>query len=383
MGAIGGLLGLNGGVQGTGANLTPGVTPGQLNTAYGGAQGALGSQQALLQALQGQGALGNQSQVYNQLQGVVNGTGPNPAQAQLAQATGQNVANQAALMAGQRGAGANVGLLARQAAQQGANTQQQAVGQAANLQANQSLNALGQAGNIANTQAANQIGATEANTQANLAQQQQLQNANSAMNQNQTAIATEGMKGQQSAVGGVLGGLGHVLGLADGGGVPAKEGPMSYLGRALAGGSSSAAPQNALQQGMQSFIGGVANQLRSTPAPLTSGLQMPQVGSSLVVAAPTLGVNTALSGPGTMPAGPSLGRYQLASGGDVGKKLKSGGKVPGNAKVPGNSPVNDNVSAMLSPGEGVIDRETMGHPGVVGDAARFVMAYVNSKKGKQ
>ena len=165
MGAWSGLLGNNNGANGTGfstpqgANITNPTNPGQINNAYSGNQTALAQQQALLQALQAQGGLGNQSQVYNQLQGVVNGTGPNPAQAQLAQATGTNVANQAALMAGQRGAGSNVGLIARQAGQQGAATQQNAVGQAATLQANQSLNALNSAGSIANTQVANQIGA--------------------------------------------------------------------------------------------------------------------------------------------------------------------------------------------------------------------------------
>ncbi len=80
------------------------------------------------------------------LQGIANGTGPNPAQAMLNQQTGANVAQQAALMAGQRGAGANVGLMARQAAQQGAGIQQQAVGQGATMQANQSLGAIGQMG---------------------------------------------------------------------------------------------------------------------------------------------------------------------------------------------------------------------------------------------
>ena len=199
------MLGLNGGINGTGQNLTAGTNSAQLNTAYGGAQNSLQSQQALLNAIQGQNGLGNQSQIYNQLQGVVNGTGPNPAQAQLAQATGTNVANQAALMAGQRGAGANVGLMARQAAQQGANTQQQAAGQAATLQAQQSLGALGQAGNLANTQAANQIAATGANTQAQQNEQSMLQNANSSMNQQQAGLAGQQMQGQQGIIGGLLG----------------------------------------------------------------------------------------------------------------------------------------------------------------------------------
>lgn len=122
-----------------------------------GAQGtALSQQQAMNNQLSGaagsgiqaqQSALAAQQDLAAQYQGIANGTGPNPAQAMLNQQTGANVANQAALMAGQRGAASNVGLIARQAAQQGAATQQQAVGQGATMQAQQSLNALGQIGN--------------------------------------------------------------------------------------------------------------------------------------------------------------------------------------------------------------------------------------------
>lgn len=231
MGAISGLLGTAGGINGTGMNgpadayTERGVTQGQVGTAYTGNQNALAGQGALLDALKGQNGLANQSQVYNQgqnlagqlgglnsvgaqgaamgqqgalnqgltglnapgamgaamnqqgalagqlggaggigaqtgaigglqnvlaaqqgtagqLQGIANGTGPNPAQAALNQSTGQNIAAQAALMAGQRGAGSNVGLLARQVAQQGAATQQQAVGQGATMQAQQQLAAI-------------------------------------------------------------------------------------------------------------------------------------------------------------------------------------------------------------------------------------------------
>ena len=142
MGAVGGLIGINGGNSGTGFSTPSGTNAAQLQTAYTGNQNALTSQQNLLNALQQQNGLGNQTNVYNQLQGVASGQGPNPAQAMLNQETGQNVANQAALMAGQRGASQNVGLMARQAAQQGANLQQQAVGQGASMQAQQGLNAL-------------------------------------------------------------------------------------------------------------------------------------------------------------------------------------------------------------------------------------------------
>lgn len=236
MGSIGGMLGLGGGASGTGfappaqTGLTAGTTADQLKTSYTGNQDALTQQQALVTALQAQNGLGNQSSVFNQLQGVANGTGPNPAQAQLAQATGANTANQAALMAGQRGSGQNVGLIARQAALQGAANQQNAAGQAATMQANQSLNALGQLGGIANTQAANQIGATTANTSAQQQEQNILQGANSAYNTANVAqqgnvnnanasLAQTGMQGQQAVIGGLLQGAGSAasLGKAHGG----------------------------------------------------------------------------------------------------------------------------------------------------------------------
>lgn len=90
---------------------------------------------------QQQDVYGQQQQLAQALLAQSQGQGPNPAQHQLAQATGQNVMNQGALMAGQRGAAANPALMARLAAQQGAQTQQQAAGQAATLQAQQQLSA--------------------------------------------------------------------------------------------------------------------------------------------------------------------------------------------------------------------------------------------------
>jgi hypothetical protein len=235
MGAIGGLLGLSGGVNGsgfaapTGTNIQSPVTGQQADNAYLGTQNGLNSQAALLNALQGQDGLANQSNVYNQLQGVANGTGPNPAQAMLAQSTGQNVANQASLAAGQRGASSNVGLLARQAAQTGSNAQQQAAGQAATMQANQSLNALTSMGNMANTQAANEIGATQDLSQAQQSEQANLlnsiagvNNANVSMqgniNSSNTSLANQLTQGQQGMIGGMMQGASSAMSSLAGGG---------------------------------------------------------------------------------------------------------------------------------------------------------------------
>lgn len=339
-GPLGGLIGSAGGMNGTGisgpegAPIQQGVDLGQVGGAYQGAQQGLAQQQDLLNALKGQNGIGNQSDVFKQgqqiaqqqadangigkqnavfgslsdiknqqagtaqqYQNIANGTGPNPAQAALNNATGQNVANQAALMASQRGAGANVGLLARQAAQQGAATQQQAVGQGAQMQAQQQIAglqglagqqaAMGQtavnAGNLATQQAAaqqaqqqalagqaatqvgQQIGATTGLSQGQQSEQGQLlgginaQNSAAVGSQNSVNAANAGMAntvttGQQGVIGGAFNGLGAVIGKAQGGVVhhmavggqlapvsPEPAGPISSFGKFLSGWAS---PQN-------------------------------------------------------------------------------------------------------------------------------------------
>lgn len=230
MGAISGLLGTAGGANGSGfaapssvATLNP-TTVDQANQSYQNALQGLGNQAQFVNALQNNAGVDNQANVYNQLQGVVNGTGPNPATAQLAQATGANTANQAALMAGQRGSSSNVGLMARQAAMQGANNQQQAIGQAATTQANQSLNALNSAGTIAGNQVnqaqqgfqgyntaaqglqSNVLGGIAAQNNANVGMQSNLNTANA-------GLAESMEKGQA----GMLGGPGATMSLAQGG----------------------------------------------------------------------------------------------------------------------------------------------------------------------
>lgn len=233
MGAVSGLIGTAGGFGGSGvsapelAHISNPVTSAQLKDQYGNAVTGLQQQQDFLKAIQAQNGLQNQSNVYNQLQGVANGTGPNPALAQLQQATGTNVANQAALMAGQRGAGQNAGLIARQAAQQGANIQQQAAGQAATMQAQQSLNALNQMGNLATNQAGQEANATNAYSNSAQGEQGQLLNGygnyNNAMVGSQTGVnaANAGIIAQSAkSQTGIFGGIGAGMAMAQGGMVP-------------------------------------------------------------------------------------------------------------------------------------------------------------------
>lgn len=269
-GGIGGLLGLNNTFQAAGAPVQAGTNASQLNAAYTGVQGAINNQTALQAQAAQQGGFNNQANVFNQQQALANqlqeqslGGGPNPALAQLNQATGQNVANQAALMASQRGASANPGLIAREAAQQGAATQQQAVGQAATMRAQQQLAAEQQlAGQQAQLQgvAANQIGAqgqaTTNLTNAQLGEQGQLQQANTALNNNvaaqqgninnvnsQVAQANansnsnvlSGIANAASSVGSFIGGL-----FAHGGPVALAEGGKVNLGTVGGPGASAA-----------------------------------------------------------------------------------------------------------------------------------------------
>lgn len=211
-------------ILGGGANFQPqGATETQANQSLAQAQGfnanlgtALASQQQLAAGMQP--GIANQNTMFgqeqglaNQLQGVANGTGPNPAQMQLNQATGQNVANQAALMAGMRGGNANAGLMARQIGQQGAGIQQQAAGQAATLGAQQQLGAMGQLGGLQGQMVAQQQAAL--GQQANIANMQ-AQNAaglygtqlGSLGNQNNVNMqqALQAQKVGQQALGGGL-----------------------------------------------------------------------------------------------------------------------------------------------------------------------------------
>lgn len=218
------------------------VTVEQAAQAQQNTQTALAQQQAFLQAAQGQNGLGNQSQVFNALQGQVDGTGFNPAQAQLANSTGANVANQAALAAGQRGASQNAGLIARQAGMQGANIQQQAAGQGAALQAQQSQGALQQQGAIAGQQVGNQLAGNQMYGQTALGQQQNLLSGVNA--QNQAALGASGQVNQanqsgyaaDSAIfGGLLGAAGAAMGKGKAhGGEIEPEGAASGFGQHVA-----------------------------------------------------------------------------------------------------------------------------------------------------
>lgn len=222
------------GFQAKEAQLQNAVNPEQAAQANAQVQSGINQQQAFVNALGAQGGIQNQSNVFNQQQALANqlsqqaqGGGPNPALAQLNQATGQNVANQAALMASQRGASANPGMLARQAAQQGASIQQNAVGQAATMQAQQQLAAQhalqaqqGMMGQLATQQVGQQqagLGQLNQASQGNQAAMinainaqnaSRIQNASQANSAN-AAIAQQNAQSSSGLLGGMLQGVGQ------------------------------------------------------------------------------------------------------------------------------------------------------------------------------
>ena len=370
VGAItgGGGQGVN--FQAKSADIQNPATVDQATQQYNNAQNALSQQQQFVQALQAQNGLGNQTSVFNQLQGVANGAGPNPAQAQLAQATGQTVANQAALMAGQRGAGANAGLIARQAALQGANTQQQAAGQAATLQAQQSLNALNQLGGIANTQVNQQANALQGYNSAVQGEQNQILGAIQGQNQANVAnissqnAANEGIadtvsKGQMNFVGNLTGAIGSgaqtlagkppAAGAAEGGEIKAyagggKIGQSGTKAGAWFNSNMMASPdyQSSIGSGMRQFGAGAGSLLKnafsSAAASPASQTLSPMDVNGLETAKQSGASPMDLNGTATAIA---PGQTAYAVGGKV-PKMELGGTVP----------------ALFSPGEKYLDPNT-------------------------
>lgn len=313
---------------------------------------------------QTQGLLGDQQRLAGTLESEVNGGGPSPAQAQLNKATGQNIAQSAAIAAGTRGAGSNAGLIASNAAQQGANIQQNEIGQAATLRAQEQLQAQGQ------------LQAEQAAEQSNIQGEQGVQgnlyganiNANTA--QNNTNVSNYGMaqginskvaQDNASAVnkttGGLLQGIGGALSLfAQGGEVhPPHLHKMAkiYYPHLYADGGS-------VDFGVPSPTAPSVN-ITNEAAPSSD-----DSGSGGAGAAAGQGISALME--------------SMSQGGKIGQKLKAGGKVPGKPKVDHDAYKNDTVSAKLSPGEVVIDLNTLKDKGKLGQMARFVAANIERKK---
>jgi len=323
-------------------------------------QSILGSQN-LLQGLQGQNGLQNQSDVYNQLGQVAAGQGPNPAQAMLQQATGQNVANQAALMASQRGAGANPALLARQAAQAGGAAQQQAANQGALLQAQQSLGALGQMGGIAGQQAGNLIGATQN-------QQNAMLNSIAQQNSINAKIAEQNAKTGGGMLGGLLQGVGGLASLIPGvAPVMGAIGLGSNILKGFGGGGGEASPGTAGISAPELDKLNPNQTFQKTPGQQGSG-------GGFSIFAEGGEVHQPL--PPHLSDVASIYAPKMAQGGYA----KGGGEIPGKPKYSGDTEKNDVVPAMLSKGEIVLPNSVTQSKDPAMAAAKFVAA-LKAKEG--
>lgn len=350
-------LGIGTNFQGNQAQIQAGTNAGQLNTAYTGAQQGLNQQQGLVSATQplSTQAIGSQGQLLGQLEGEAAGTsGPSPAQAQLNQNTGANIANTAALQASQRGAAANPGLIAQQAAQQGAQTQQNAVGQAATLSAQQQLAEQQQLQSLQTGLVGQQATAVQNAASGAQGEQSILQNANAA--ENNASVASQASVNSANAAAAqanaatgtsLLGGLasGVSAGLVAGaafapaavfakgglvkkpmppmkmaaGGVLSPGQPVSFAGQYL----NSTSPSNFQAAGSAGFGGG-ASAANVGSAPSFQQPSSPNLSQAGIAAAQYL--NNPYSGtPGTAPTGVG-GAYGLG-GQDMSNQL--GEMAPG------------------------------------------------------
>lgn len=325
MGFLSGVLGTKNYFQANPGALISPVSKVNTDANYAFAQKGLGNQANFVNQLMANNGIKNLDYVFGQQRNLADqlrrqslGQGPNPALAQLNQTTGQNIANQAGLMASQRGAGANAGLIARQAAQQGAGIQQQAIGQAATLNAQQQLAAI-----------------------------QALQNLHAQMG-NQAAQRTDQTANNLQAY---------------------NQGAQNIYGQNL----GAIANQNQNQLGMQGLNAGVAQQNANTNAQIAGGL-LGATGAVLgMPAAKAYGGEIEAYSDGGMVGGPKS---------HTGKRvcMSSGGKVPGMAQVKGDSYANDTVPAMLSPGEVVIPRHVMQSKDPIKGATEFVKQVMSKKK---
>lgn len=374
------------------ANLYNPTNDQQIQNAYSQTQGNLAQQQGLVNALAAQNGIQNQSNVFSQLQGVADGTGPNPAAAQLALATGQNTANQAALMAGQRGTGANAGLLARQAAQQGAANQQNAAGQAAALQAQQSLSALGQMGGLATQQVGQQQNSVNALNQFGQNEQQQLLGANQGYTANQVgmqgnvnsanaSLAAKNADKSGGFLGGALNGIGAAIpGLFTGsGGSGGGDGTLFAGG----GGDIGSLASTAL---MFAAEGGEVPNPKAAQVPAGQrfeGALAPHVEHLAQIYHPhfaTGGKVAAMVSPGEVYLPPEKAKAVAKDGKNP---LKEGEKIPGKPKKPGNNYENDVVKKDLKPGGVVIPNSIMQSDDPAGNAAEFVKKLVEKNGSKE
>jgi len=406
MGFIGSLFS---GGQGAGFQAQQAATPEQAQQLYQQQQNQLAQQQAFTQALMAQSpqAIATQQQLLGQLGRQAQGLGPSVAQQQLAQATGQNVAQTAALMGSQRGARANVGLVGRQAALAGMGAQQQAAGQAATLRAQEQLAAQQAAAGLTGQQLGQISGAQQLGLQGTAGAQSNILNQISRQNEINAQIARGNQQFQSQLTGGLMGAAAQIPFMADGGMVEDNDDSHHYWQDIANEFSKGFQPQ-------QDTGGYKAGQAIGTALGKgIKGLFSPSVSGQTTggYSGANLGVDTTMPGAvNPMATSEDIGAYKLpfAKGGKVpamvspgerylppaevkkvahGEKepLHAGKKIPGQAKVQGDSYSNDTVKMTLDEGGIVIPRSVLQSPNPSENARKFVDAILakQSLKGKR
>lgn len=334
---------------------------------------------------------GQQQGLIDQLVAQGQGYGPNPAMDQLRMTTDQNARSAAGLIGSQHNL--NPALAARLASQGLSSANQQAAGQGALMSAQQQLGAQQQAGNMLAQRIGQQSQNAVAQGQAGLGllgqrqgaqlnYQNMINNAYNNMNNINAGVAAQNAQTYGGYGQGAMAGLSSALQsgammLAHGG----EVNPFAnHVAQKLAGGGTA--------QGYMAFQG--ADPMSQFMAPSVSA---DTVGQSLSMSPDlqkkiqtaflpkgnigSLGMTPSLGGPegesaigfgkSTAPAWMShatLGGSAAAPMASLGDfpalaALSEGGKIQGKAKVDADSEVNDNVPALLSPGEVVIPRSAM------------------------
>lgn len=379
------------------------------------------------------GVLGQQQSLAGALADQAAGRGPNPAQDQFQQNVNQAIAQNAGMVASQKGL--NPALAARMAGENAASMQQNAASNAAQLQAQQQLAAQGQLGNVLSQQGQTVMGqgqlynsagnlfGTQAGIYGGAGQSygtagslgnalagqggsfygtnvQGLGNQNNAVNTgslgsqginagvaNTNTLAKQGVTGGLlNAGGGILGGLiqnkaygGVVNNYAGGGQVPDES--ATVLSRILANadsppvmpgnGATGGQGMGILGNALGGWLGGLGAAGSLGSADAATGY-LPQAGGNILPEAGAGGVGDILTTGATAVA---------ANGGVIPDRkalslaqalMARGGPVPGHAKVAGNSLKNDVVPAVLSPGEVVLPRSVTQAPDAAAKAAEFV-----------
>lgn len=298
-----------------------GLQPGELEQASQERQKALADMASFVAATKPGSveALAAQQALGTQLGQMAQGQGPSAAQAMLEQQRGQLSSSLASLLASQRGASQNVGLVGRTAARAGAEAGANLASQAATLRMQEQLQAISQAQNLAAQRVEQQRLGTAQYGQAALQGQQQLLAAQAQQEAQRTAMAQQQEATRGQIIGGLISGVGAATGALAGGGKEKGGGSMS------------------------------------PPVMVSEGGMIPENEPKDII---------------------SLLLESQPSG------MAHGSKVPGKAKVDGDSEKNDTVPALLSPGEIVVPRSAAKDPDKAAAFAKSVAMRGSRKKKK-